>query len=118
LYSVAFFQNTPRDVAGTVGAVYNAALQLGSGLGLAALTSIQTSIDQKSPTANHGYAGRAAAFWAVLGVIGVEAAAIAIFYRTDQRSTSSDVETPQEGDEKELAVNAEKYLGLDELTKS
>ncbi|KAG8766136.1 hypothetical protein FRC16_007762, partial [Serendipita sp. 398] len=46
--SIAIFHYTPPSVAGTVGAVFNCALQLGSAVGLAAVSSITTSVDEKS----------------------------------------------------------------------
>lgn len=52
-------------MAGTVGAIFNGALQLGSAVGLSVVTSIQTSVEKKhgGPTS---YSGRAAVFWFVL----------------------------------------------------
>jgi hypothetical protein len=85
--SIAFFQTTPPEVAGTVGAVFNAALQLGSALGVSALTSVQTSIDAKYPGTNHGYAGRVAAFWFAVALIGVQGIAVLVFYKPDRKVT-------------------------------
>lgn len=69
-------------MAGTVGAIFNGALQLGSAVGLAAVSSIETSVE-----ASHGgptsYAGRAAAFWFLLGVVCLEAISLAVFYRVE-----------------------------------
>ena len=69
-------------MAGTVGAIFNGALQLGSAVGLAAVSSIQTSVE-----ATHGgttnYAGRAAAFWFVLAVVCVELLSLLVFYRIE-----------------------------------
>ena len=66
-------------MAGTVGAIFNSALQCGSAVGLAAITSIETSVE-----ATHGgpqeYAGRAAAFWFLLGIVVLEFISISIFY--------------------------------------
>ena len=66
-------------MAGTVGAIYNGALQCGSAVGLAAITALETSVE-----ATHGgsqeYAGRAAAFWFLLGVIVLEFISVSIFY--------------------------------------
>ncbi|KAH7905376.1 major facilitator superfamily domain-containing protein [Hygrophoropsis aurantiaca] len=79
--NIAIFQAAPASMAGTVGAVFNGALQFGSAIGLAAINSIQTSVE-----ATHGgpdeYAGRAAAFWFILGIVCLEALSIMWFYRT------------------------------------
>jgi hypothetical protein len=77
--SIAIFQAAPSSKAGTVGAIYNGALQFGSGIGLAAMSAIETSVE-----ATHGgsenYAGRAATFWFVLGVVALQFISISIFY--------------------------------------
>lgn len=74
-------------MAGTVGAMFNGALQLGSAIGLAAATSIETSVE-----ANNGgfseYHGRAAVFWFLVGALLVQAIAVIVFYRTDAGITS------------------------------
>jgi len=66
-------------MAGTVGAIFNGALQCGSAVGLAAITSIETSVE-----ATHGgsqqYTGRAAAFWFLLGIVILEFISVSIFY--------------------------------------
>ena len=66
-------------MTGTVGAIINGAPQLGSAIGLAALNSIETSVEEKTggPTL---YTGRAAALWFVLAVICVEAISLLVFY--------------------------------------
>ena len=46
--NIAMFRHTPPAMAGTVGAVFNAALQVGSAVGIAAITSIQTNIDAQT----------------------------------------------------------------------
>jgi cell division protein FtsW (lipid II flippase) len=75
-------------MAGTVGAIFNGALQCGSAVGLSAITSLETSVE-----ATHGgsqeYAGRAAAFWFLFGIVVVEFISVSIFY---DRSTDH---TPQ-----------------------
>lgn len=66
-------------MAGTIGAIFNGALSFGSAIGLAAVTSIETSVE-----ATHGgsqeYAGRAAAFWFLFGIVALESISISIFY--------------------------------------
>ncbi|KAF9220638.1 MFS general substrate transporter [Gyrodon lividus] len=81
--NIAIFQAAPASMAGTVGAIFNCALQFGSAVGLAAVSSIETSVE-----ATHGgpdeYYGRAAAFWFLLGIVMLEFISISCFY---QRTT-------------------------------
>ncbi|KAI0791401.1 MFS general substrate transporter [Abortiporus biennis] len=91
---IAIFKTSPPAMAGTIGAIFNCALQLGSAVGLAIDSSIQTSVEAKhgGPT---GYNGRAAAFWFLLGIIGFCFVAVLIFYRVDAKpeaATEGDVE--------------------------
>ena len=93
-FSIAIFASTPSSAAGTVGAIFNSALQLGSAIGLAAITSIQTSIDGDGvhavsaplPTTQtewrHAYRGRAAAYWFVFAVVVLETLAVLLFFRS------------------------------------
>ncbi|KAH7923213.1 MFS general substrate transporter [Leucogyrophana mollusca] len=78
--NIAIFQAAPSSMAGTVGAVFNGALQFGSAIGLAAISSIETSVE-----ATHGgpdeYAGRAAAFWFILGLVCLEFISVFWFYQ-------------------------------------
>ena len=69
-------------MAGVVGAIFNCALQLGSAVGLAAVSSIETSLDsgRGKPDA---YTGRAAAFWFLLAVVGAEVISLLVFYRVE-----------------------------------
>lgn len=69
-------------MAGTVGAIFNGALQLGSAVGIAAVSSIETSIEQKL-NSKTVYTGRAAAFWFLLGIIGVEIISVLVFYKVE-----------------------------------
>ncbi|OAX33442.1 hypothetical protein K503DRAFT_869541, partial [Rhizopogon vinicolor AM-OR11-026] len=77
--SIAIFQAVPSSMAGTVGAIYNSALQFGSAIGIAVTTSIETSVE-----ATHGgpqeYAGRAAAFWFLTATVAVQFISISVFY--------------------------------------
>ncbi|KAG6333204.1 hypothetical protein ID866_5886 [Astraeus odoratus] len=77
--NIAIFQTVPASMAGTVGAMFNGALQLGSAVGLAAVISLETSVE-----ARHGgqqeYHGRAAAFWFLFGVVALEAISVSCFY--------------------------------------
>ncbi|KAI0740199.1 MFS general substrate transporter [Earliella scabrosa] len=83
--NIAIFRTSPPSMAGTVGAIYNGALQLGSAIGISAVGSIEASV-----SATHGrqsYAGRAAAFWFLTGLVGVEAIALLVFYRIDKEGS-------------------------------
>ncbi|KAG1718127.1 major facilitator superfamily domain-containing protein [Suillus paluster] len=77
--NIAIFQAAPSSMAGTVGAIFNGALQFGSAIGLAAVSSIETSVE-----ATHGgsleYSGRSAAFWFLVGLVALEIISVSIFY--------------------------------------
>jgi hypothetical protein len=66
-------------MAGTVGAIFNCALQCGSAVGLVAIISIQTAVDA-THGGSHEYAGRAAAFWFIFAIVAVEFISVSIFY--------------------------------------
>jgi len=89
--SIAIFRTAPVAMTGTVGAIFNGALQLGGAVGSSALNSIQISVEDKhgGPT---GYQGRAAGFWFLLGIIGAEALGILIFYRVQAVTPRMDEE--------------------------
>jgi nitrate/nitrite transporter NarK len=82
--SIAIFRTAPAAEAGTVGALFNAALQLGSAVGLAAATSIEASIEARAPEGFAGFGGRRAVFWFIVGIAALETAAVTVFYRTDR----------------------------------
>lgn len=67
-------------MSGTVGAIFNGALEFGSAVGLAAFTSIETSVET-----THGgpqqYYGHAAAFWFLLGIVIIEILSVSYFYQ-------------------------------------
>jgi nitrate/nitrite transporter NarK len=79
--NIAIFRATAPQMAGTVGAIFNGALQLGSAVGIAAATSVEAGVEKRSEAGFGGYEGRAAAFWFVLGIVGLEALAVLVFYR-------------------------------------
>ncbi|KIM27007.1 hypothetical protein M408DRAFT_72095 [Serendipita vermifera MAFF 305830] len=103
--SIALFSYTPPSVAGTVGAVFNCALQLGSAVGLAAVASITTSLDSQysfnppitewSRNLDHitpsmwkeAYTGRAASYWFALGILTVATLAAIVFLKVDKKET-------------------------------
>lgn len=63
--------------------MYNAALQLGSGLGIAVLSSITSTRNAKEIKAGRppGYKGLSEAYWFIVVVFAVEAIALLIFYK-------------------------------------
>lgn len=77
------FQVTPPKLAATVGAVFNAALQLGAAIGSAIISSIQASIAEGKPA--NTYDGRAAGFWFLFAVVCMMTASVALFYRADRK---------------------------------
>jgi len=85
--NVAIFAHTPNNIAGTVGAIFNSALQLGSAVGIAIATSIQIAVDNKNARKEGAnlYAGRTAAYWFVFAVIGAETLAVVALYRTSHQ---------------------------------
>lgn len=78
--SIAIFKATPPAMAGTIGALFNGALQLGSAIGLAAVSSIETSVES-----THGgfaqYYGRSAVFYFFVGLFSVQALGVVILFR-------------------------------------
>ncbi|KZT37994.1 MFS general substrate transporter [Sistotremastrum suecicum HHB10207 ss-3] len=76
---VAMFQATPPRMAGTVGAIFNSALQLGSAVGVAAVTSIETSIEAK--VGSRSYKGRAASYWFLFAIVVLASFSVLVFFR-------------------------------------
>jgi len=99
-------------MAGTIGAMFNGALQLGSAVGIAAVTSIEASVEQ-----SHGgfyqYHGRAAAFWFLLGVLAVQTIGVLVFYR--RQSSTSTIRSRNAQVHFNTAVNDEKFPGVHDL---
>jgi len=85
--SIAFFRYSPPSEAGMIGAIFNSALQLGSAVGTAVTTSIQSGIDSKEPDPATSYKGRAAGMWFLLGVLVVEMVAVVFFFREEKPQT-------------------------------
>ncbi|EIN04992.1 hypothetical protein PUNSTDRAFT_75670, partial [Punctularia strigosozonata HHB-11173 SS5] len=79
--NIAIFRTTPSRMAGTVGAIYNGAFQLGYAVGIATVSSVESSVEKKSSRGFDEYEGRAAALWFMLGVVGVETISVLTFYR-------------------------------------
>ncbi|KAG1812501.1 major facilitator superfamily domain-containing protein [Suillus subaureus] len=80
--NIAIFRATPPSMAGTVGAIFNCGLQLGSAVGLAAVSSIQASVQDRNGGPSN-YEGQSAGFWFMLACISVAALAVLVFYHTD-----------------------------------
>ncbi|KIJ09575.1 hypothetical protein PAXINDRAFT_17334 [Paxillus involutus ATCC 200175] len=78
--NIAILQVAPASMAGTVGAIFNGALEFGSAVGFAAVGSIETSVE-----ATHGgpeeYHGRAAAFLFLLGIVSLEIISVSWLYQ-------------------------------------
>lgn len=89
--SIAVFKTTPSSQSGVVGAILNSALQLGSAVGTAVTTAIQTNVNEKQSDPVGSYKGRAAVFWFLVGLIGVELVGFWVFFR-DTRPLVPDVE--------------------------
>ncbi|EKM51218.1 uncharacterized protein PHACADRAFT_263243 [Phanerochaete carnosa HHB-10118-sp] len=98
--NIAIFRTSPASMAGTVGAIFNGALQLGSAVGIAAVSSIEDSVEARTGNPA-GYAGRAAAFWFLLALIGLEVVSLLVFYRVEAEHRSppaGDVEAVKAGE--------------------
>jgi hypothetical protein len=115
--SIAIFASTPSSAAGTVGAIFNSALQLGSAVGIAVVTSIQTSIDGGGvhtasallPTTKaewtDAYRGRAAAYWFVFTVVVLETLAVLVFFRSHAIPSDEEREEKRERERDEKALD-------------
>ncbi|KZS87100.1 MFS general substrate transporter [Sistotremastrum niveocremeum HHB9708] len=92
--NIALFRNTPPRMAGTVGAVFNSALQMGAAVGISAATSIENSIEKKTANGPKEYKGRQAAFWFLFASVAVVAIAAVIFMKelTDEPAKVEDTE--------------------------
>jgi len=79
-------------MAGTIGAIFNSALQLGSAIGSAAVTSISTSLDEGAigESEKQQYRGRAAAFWFLLAFVVVQALVVLVFYHPKRLELDED----------------------------
>ena len=81
-------------MAGTVGAVFNSSLQLGSAVGSAAITSITSSIESKlGPNGSTTYVGKAASFWFLLAIVGLEAISCFVFYKPKRVEHQEEVDS-------------------------
>ncbi|CAE6414164.1 unnamed protein product [Rhizoctonia solani] len=100
LTNISIFQTTPPAYAGTVGAVFNSALQLGGAIGTSATTFIQASIDER--VVKNGtfdgthFQGRAASLWFLSAWVLLVAIGVAVCYKHDK--CPNDVEGKPEAD--------------------
>ncbi|KZT34692.1 MFS general substrate transporter [Sistotremastrum suecicum HHB10207 ss-3] len=83
--SIAMFHNTPARMAGTVGAIFNSALQVGAAIGISAVTSIESSVEARTPGGAASFKGREAGFWFTFAIVGVELLAVLIFFRDEKK---------------------------------
>ncbi|OJT09253.1 Cephamycin export protein CmcT [Trametes pubescens] len=105
--NIAIFRTSPTSMAGTVGAIFNGALQLGSAIGISAVGSIETSVEARNG-GSQSYAGRAAAFWFLLAIVGIEWVALLVFYRRSKEGAIEELEG--EGKTLEKTVEDEKMV--------
>ncbi|KIM73581.1 hypothetical protein PILCRDRAFT_828966 [Piloderma croceum F 1598] len=87
--NIAIFHTMPPSMAGTVGAIFNGALQLGSAIGLAAVTSIETSVEEVP-----------AVFWFLLSIFAVQTVGVLAFHRNRSTTTGSGSNGAGDRDEK------------------
>ncbi|KAF9242844.1 major facilitator superfamily domain-containing protein [Melanogaster broomeanus] len=78
--NIAIFQAAPASMAGTVGAIFNGALEFGSAIGLVAVSSIEISVEATRGGPQENY-GRAAAFWFLVGIVSLEFISVSFFYQ-------------------------------------
>ncbi|KLO16514.1 MFS general substrate transporter [Schizopora paradoxa] len=104
--NIAMFRTTPSKMAGVVGALFNSALQIGSAVGFAAVTSISTSIEKKDgPDGVADFRGRADAFWFLFAMVSVATIGCVVFYKPDR---IAEVEVSEKGIEKSDEEKASK----------
>jgi hypothetical protein len=94
--NIGIIASAPDSQSGIVGAVFNAALQLGTAVGSAAITSIQQNIDGRQPDPEGTFKGRRAGFWFLVAVIVVEMIGFVIFYRTSSSTSPSEMVKEEE----------------------
>ncbi|KAI0654324.1 MFS general substrate transporter [Cubamyces menziesii] len=87
--NIAIFRTSPASMAGTVGAIFNGALQLGSAVGISAVGSIESSVEA-THGGPHSYAGRAASFWFLLAIVCVEFISMLVFYRRSKEGLAQE----------------------------
>lgn len=102
LDSIAIFRTTPPKMAGVVGALFNSALQIGSAVGTAAVTSISTSIEKKDgPDGIAHFRGRADSFWFLFAIVCVAIVGLVVFYKPERATEVEDIEKEAENSDEE-----------------
>lgn len=85
--SIAIFMNTPPDIAGIVGGIFNSALQLGIAIGVSAFGSIAASVESKRARKGQAdpsdYHGAQAVFWFVIACLVLWMVCLLLFYRVE-----------------------------------
>ena len=79
-------------MAGTVGAIFNAALNMGSAIGIAAADSVEASVNKNYPGATGAlaYKGCTDGYYLLLGIVCLEFLSVAIFYRNKREASDVD----------------------------
>ena len=105
--NIAIFRGVPPTQAGTVGAIFNGALQLGSAVGIAVVGSITSSVDARTGGGGERrFEGRAAAYWFLFAIVVVEWIALLVFYKV--RKEDSEEAGQEEGKSSEAGAVEEK----------
>ncbi|KAH8119333.1 major facilitator superfamily domain-containing protein [Phellopilus nigrolimitatus] len=89
--SVAVMASARRGEKGVVGALVNTSLQLGATIGLAVMTSVSTSVNDRLPTNAEvlaKFAGYSDAFWLLVGTNGLLDIVALVFVRVTKFSTN------------------------------
>lgn len=102
--NIAIFMNTPPEIAGIVGAIFNCALQMGIAIGLAVMASITTSINQQRAAKGEtvDYEGLKDSFWFTVAFTAFMAFMVLIFYKI-KKPVVSDPEAAPAGEKSEVA---------------
>ena len=90
--SVTIFNWTPPSIAGTVGAILNSSLQLGSALGTTIVTTIEQEVEAKQTRIDYHskYAGCSAAFIFYAALLVFAAIMTAVFYKPKSKPITDD----------------------------
>ncbi|KZT34695.1 MFS general substrate transporter [Sistotremastrum suecicum HHB10207 ss-3] len=99
--NIAIFRVAPPHMAGTIGAIFNSALQVGAAVGISIVTSIESNIEKKTEGGAQTFKGRSAALWFVFTVVALELIAFVLFFK-EAATPIEEVET------KEVEVELEK----------
>ncbi|KAG8827583.1 hypothetical protein FRC17_007795 [Serendipita sp. 399] len=121
---IALSAYVPASVTGTATAIFNSALQLGSAVGLAAVSSITTSIDERNASRlevpvtewshqldkittsmwKSAFQGRAASYWFLLALVILVSIAVVFLFESD---------VPTDQKEHDTKVNHDMESGCD-----